>query len=56
MKTMLNVRCWRSKQTPCCGAVIAGFDPSTTLAANFAVLHNVVGCGPRLERSPDAAT
>jgi hypothetical protein len=27
---MLNVRCW-TKQTPCCGAVIAGFDPQETL-------------------------
>ena len=31
---MLNVRCWRSKQTPCCGAVIAGFDPSATLVVH----------------------
>jgi hypothetical protein len=31
---MLNVRCWRLKQTPCCGAVTAGFDPSPTLAVH----------------------
>ena len=33
LKTMLNVRCFECRdETPCCGAVIAGFDPDPTLA------------------------